>query len=178
MTLWFYEPVALVLAVLGMAVWCARRERSDEADQRRRDLLVVLSFALLYAVVIGLYRRNQQRFVLPLVPFVTCAAAYGMRAVWQASARSSVRRIAAVVLMLIALGVPTLANLGYTRMRSNPHTCEQLARWLQANADRTTQRIGLHLLHEVPLAREHANLFDADGAPRPVFARGSATNKT
>lgn len=184
MTLWYYEPVAFVLALCGLAAWLApvymptafgtqargivawrMREDTPETRERWRDLLVVLSFALLYAVIIGLYRRNQQRFVLPLTPFVAALAAYGMRLITRSLAKPLT-----VALLAVALAVPTLACIGYTRMRTRPHTLEQLARWIESHVEREDQRFGLHPLYDVPLAREHEQLFDGDGQPKPVLS--------
>jgi len=163
MTFWYYEPVASLLALAGIAVWIARKsDGTSEWSERRKDLLVALSFALTYAIVIGLQRRNQQRFMLPLVPFVFAAAAYGMRALSWKLAAWPLRAVAA-----LALAVPAWACLGYTMMRTRPQTLEQVAQWIAANVDRERERVALHLNWDVPLARTHANLFDADGKRRP-----------
>lgn len=164
MTLWYYEPVASLLALAGLAAWLLRRgDGSPESRERRKDLLVALSFALSYALVIGLQRRNQQRFVLPLVPYVCAAAGYGLAALFAQPKLRLARWFA-----LASLAVPLWACIGYSRMRSRPHTLEQLGAWIEANVERGTQRVGLHLLWDVPLARRHANLFDASGAARKV----------
>ena len=164
MTLWFYEPIASVLALVGLLAWLVRRaDASAEWSERRKDLLVALSFVIAYALVIGLQRRNQQRFALPLTPFVFAAAGYGARALAQRLAAWPARALG-----LCALAVPTWACLGYTGMRSRPNTLEQVARWIEAEIEGPKQRVALHLLWDVPLARLHENLFAADGTPRKV----------
>ncbi len=55
----FFSPNEPLLALV--------RWRSRERDPGR---LVVLSFALPYALVVGLYARSYQRFLLPLLPFL------------------------------------------------------------------------------------------------------------
>jgi hypothetical protein len=165
MTLWFYEPVALALAAVGLVAWIVRgRGASPEAREGRKDLIVVLSFALAYALAIGLYRRNQQRFVLPLVPFVAVLAAYGLRAIARAPRCGRL----ALPIALAALAVPAAACVGYTHMRLAPHTLDELAAWMRANVDRERDRVGLHLLYDVPLARERENLFASDGSALPI----------
>lgn len=184
MTLWYYEPVALVLAMWGLVAWLgpqhlvpganvhargivawSMRKDTPEIQQRRRDLIVVLSFALLYALIIGLYRRNQQRFLLPLLPFVAVLAAYGMRAITR-----SRPKLLTIALLALALALPTLACIGYTRMRTRPHTLEQLASWIEGNLERESERFGLHSPFDVPLAREHGQLFDEGGLPKPALS--------
>ncbi|MCY3001755.1 MAG: glycosyltransferase family 39 protein [Planctomycetota bacterium] len=164
LTLWFYEPVASLLALAGLVAWLVRRnDRSAEWSERRKDLLVALSFALSYALVIGLQVRNQQRFALPLLPFVFVAAAYGLAALWRADRLKPLAYVGSA-----ACVVPVLACLGFVGMRLRPHTLEQLGMWIEANVRRGEQRVAIHLLWDVPLAREHANLFDAQGNVRKV----------
>jgi 4-amino-4-deoxy-L-arabinose transferase-like glycosyltransferase len=171
-TLWFYEPVALLLFAVGVAAWL-RSPRADPTRERAKDLVVVLAFAAVYALVIGLFEKNQQRFAMPLLPFVYCGAARGMsalgacvgRVVKAASPRANASFVAA-----LALATPVFATAGYVGMRSRPHTLEQVAQWLRANAAPGRDKIALHLLYDVPLAREERNLFDAAGAPRAIFS--------
>ena len=164
LTLWFYEPVASLLAIVGIVVWILRRnDGTAEWSERRKDLAVALSFALAYALVIGLQVRNQQRFALPLLPFVFVVATYGLAALWRA------RRARPLALVgSVACAVPVAACLGYTGMRLRPQTLDQLGQWIEANVRREEQRVAIHLLWDVPLAREHRNLFDAQGNVRKV----------
>jgi len=164
MTLWYYEPVASLLAAVGVLAWLLRRDAADEERARRRkDLVVALSFALAYALVIGLQRRNQQRFVLPLVPYAFVGAAFALETLWR-SARA--RPLAWVGSAACAL--PACACLGYTGMRLRPQTLEQLGQWIEANVRRGEERVALHLLWDVPLVRERRNLFDESGNLRKV----------
>jgi hypothetical protein len=102
------------------------------------------------------------------VPFVACLAAYGLRALWTNTAPNTFGRAAAAFVTVIALAVPSLACLGYSRMRTRPQTLEQLSQWLRANVDPAQQRVALHLNYDVPLPRRHENLFKPDGEPRKV----------
>ena len=164
MTLWYYEPVAALLAALGIVAWLLRRDSaSDERARRRKDLAVALSFALAYALVIGLQRRNQQRFVLPLVPFVFVGAAFALETLWNGA-----RTRALACLGGAACIVPLCACFGYTSMRLRPQTLEQLGDWIEANVRRGEERVAVHLLWDVPLVRERRNLFDESGKLRKV----------
>lgn len=164
MTLWYYEPVASLLAALGIVAWLLRRDpTSDERARRRKDLAVALSFALAYALVIGLQRRNQQRFVLPLVPYVFVGAAFALETFWNGA-----RTRALAYLGGAACIVPLCACFGYTGMRLRPQTLEQLGDWIEANVRRGEERVAVHLLWDVPLVRERRNLFDESGKLRKV----------
>lgn len=171
-TLWYYEPVALVLCGFGVVAWFAM-PRVDPTRSRAKDLLVVLAFAVTYALVIGLFRLNQQRFAMPLLAAVYCGAAYGMQSlargldalVGTATARRSTSFAAG-----LALATGALASVGYMNMRSRPHTLELAADWLRANASPARDKVALHLLYDLPLARVESNLFDESGAPLSVFS--------
>jgi hypothetical protein len=164
MTLWYYEPVASLFALVGVIAWVLRGfDGTAEARERRKDLVVAVSFALAYALVIGLQRRNQQRFVLPLLPFVFAGAGYGLAALWRAVRLRTLAWAASALCV-----IPLWACLGYTGMRLRPHTLEQVGEWIRANVRRGEQRVAIHLLWDVPLAREHRNLVDARGEPRKL----------
>jgi hypothetical protein len=166
LTPWFYEPAASVLAIVGLLAWLITRHPSlgRERSERAKDLLVVLSFALAYGLVIGLENRNQQRFTLPLMPYLFCAAAFAL------SRLGDWLRKPALVggLTFASLALPLAACLGFTGMRLRPHTLELLSQWITTNVDREHQRVGLHLVWDVPLPRRHENLFDAQGNARKV----------
>ena len=164
MTLWYYEPVASILAALGVVAWLLRREAADdERARRRKDLVVALSFALAYALVIGLQRRNQQRFVLPLVPYVFVGAAFELEALWREARTRPLAYLGSA-----ACALPMGACFGYTGMRLRPQTLEQLGHWIETTVKHEEERVALHLLWDVPLVRERRNLFDVDGKLRKV----------
>lgn len=171
-TLWYYEPVALVLCGVGVVAWFAT-PRVDPTRAGAKDLLVVLAFAVTYALVIGLFDLNQQRFTMPLLAFVYCGAAFGMQAlaraldalVGGATARRSTSFAAG-----LALATGALASVGYVKMRARPHTLELAANWLREHASPARDSVALHLLYDLPLARLESNLFDESGAPRSVLS--------
>ncbi len=171
-TLWYYEPVALILCGAGVAAWLAT-PRVDPTRSGAKDLLVVLAFAITYALVIGLFRLNQQRFVMPLLGAMYCGAAYGMQALARALnalVSSATARRSSSFAAGLALATGALASVGYVNMRARPHTLELAADWLRQHASSERASIALHLLYDLPLARVEANLFDETGAPRGVFS--------
>lgn len=162
-TLWYYEPVTLALGLLGVAIWIVRLVRPSETTDggRKRDFVVVASYALPYLLVLCMFRLVQQRFVIPLMPIFACVAAYGLQ-----NAVARLGRVPARVLALGALAVPLLASVGYTKMRMRPQTLALLGEWIESEVDRDNERVALHLIWDVPLVRRHENLFDASGAKR------------
>ncbi|MBI5433263.1 MAG: hypothetical protein HZA52_10580 [Planctomycetes bacterium] len=170
----YYEPVALVLACVGglafVAAAFASRRRGAESDPAlafgaRRALLVVLAFAVPYALVLGLFAYTQQRFALPLVPCVAVLAACGARAAWTRLASSSFGRAVGGALLVAALAPPTWAVWTESRERLQPHPMEQLAEWVSAHVDREHERVALHTFYDLPLVRTGEHF-----APRPGLA--------
>lgn len=141
-TLWSYDPTLLVLAVLAPVVALVRRP-AHAGQAERRDALVVGAFALLYLVVFGLYERNYERFVIPLIPYLSCAAAW---AVWNVVPKFRVP-LAAVVLVLPLWGSTRLASV-----RSAPHTMERAGAWVEKNLS-VTDDVVLTTLIDLPLCR-------------------------
>jgi hypothetical protein len=76
--LWEYEPLLGTLALLGLlrAGLAAPPAPAVIDPARRRDLWVVLAFALPYLLSQLLYERTYQRFLLPLLPYACILAAY------------------------------------------------------------------------------------------------------
>lgn len=171
-TLGSYEPVASVLALLGLVAWAgsARPAGENAGAGSRRDLLVVLAHAAPYLLVLGVYSRTYERLVLPLVPHVACLAALGLREVLRAlRARPSapvLRRTLAVGVLAAALGVPALGAWRLASLRAAPDTITQVARWIRSNVEPGTP-IGLSQALGLPLFSSEEALR-ADGARRGV----------
>jgi len=145
-TLWSYDPTLLVLALLAPVVALVRRRAAGSTGAgwgTPRDALVVGSFALLYLVVFGLYERNYERFVIPLIPYLACAAAW---AVWNAAPRFR------VALAAVALALPLHAATRLSSVRSAPHTMERAGAWVAGNL-KLADDVLLTTLIDLPLFR-------------------------
>jgi hypothetical protein len=159
-SLWSYEPASSVLALLGLALWFfrARERRTDPAESftARRDLGVLLAFALPYALVLALYNRTYERFLIPLLPLLACCAAFGVRElvrrVRTPSGAAGFTVWAAAVALAVAPSAWLCARLA--SVRAAPHTTELAARWLEAHADLRAKDIALTPQLDLPLARE------------------------
>ncbi len=158
-----YDPGILALATLGIlalgwATWRGVRSSSALGVWRalardHADLLVVLSFALPYALVFGFYERTYPRFSLPFLPLLAVVAA--KYALDPATPRWIRRGALALCVVQMALVVRLAA------IRAEPSTAQLAAKWLIANADREHDRVMLQSGIDVPLLRDEKSRKDA-----------------
>lgn len=156
-TLLAYEPWIALLSLAGLllgiqALW-ARRASVDR--DRLADLAVVLAYVLPYTVAIALYARTYQRFVIPLVPFLVCLAAYAVVRATAPLARRGFARGAALVLLLLAPQVVLAGRVAW--LRSRPDTAELAAEWVRENT-RPGERVFVLPTFELPLFASRAAL--------------------
>jgi hypothetical protein len=143
------------------------------AIENREDALVILSFAAPYAFLLCLYQLSYQRFVIPLLPYLACFAAWTIATLTQA-ARKSLRPNAAQWIGALALSLPLAAQAMFAvrlaQVRSAPDTIARAAAWFRdrQNFDRATQRIVVLPPLDLPLpqkaellARNSKGLFSA-----------------
>lgn len=163
-----YEPWMTLLGALGLVLALvaafSRRRTTDEhepsAADRRRDVLIVLAYVIPYALAIGLYQRTYQRFALPLVPFLACAASYALLRVAHAlRARSP---IALASCALVAFAPQAIGVLALCKRRRAPDTGEQLADWIRAQPASASQRIALMPTFDLPLVRSPRAMRERD----------------
>ena len=126
-----YDPGLTVLAALGapMLAVHARSLWSAASRERRRDVLVVLAYALPYALALGIYKETVDRMLLPLLPFLATLAALAIVGL-VGLLPSNVR----VLGVAVALAVPTFGAVRYASVRDARDTFEQCADWLVENA--------------------------------------------
>src|SRR5262249_27084934 len=127
-----YDPWILLLAVCGCVagVMALRRGAHETRPGARSALLVVAAFALPYALVVGAYDVTYERFALPLVPVLACAAAAGVA--WLArSARVATRgRVAAFAAVAALVQAAPAAHLAHAHAQVD--TSSTAAAWLEA----------------------------------------------
>jgi hypothetical protein len=152
-----FEPLLALLAIGGVLAWAFGRRGLT------RDALVVLAYVVPYTLVIGAYARTYERFVVQLLPFVACAAAYAIArvAAGRAQAPASVsRRALACSLALIALAIPAWTSARTLALRAGTSTSDELARSIAA--DQLTEPIACVPFADVPLARTDAALVELE----------------
>lgn len=159
-TLWCFDPL-FSIAALGGALFLAARvaqERALLSSARGKDMLVVLAHAVPYFLVLGIYGRTFERFALPLVPALACAAAYGVRS----CAALVSRRIAIgrAGTLAMATSVPLFAAVPVLRLaeiRAAPSTQELAAEWIERNVAHD-ERIVVVPVIDLPLFASEAAL--------------------
>lgn len=145
-SLWLYDPLIAATAACGAAFGLAAlrfsRRSTGRGRAHRDDLLVVLAFAVPYGVVIALYHSSGQRFVLPLLPYLACLSAYGLRALWDLGfARKRWIRRVAVAGLVAALAIQTAAAAKLAWIRHRPDTATEAAAWLSAHVRPGVERV-------------------------------------
>lgn len=167
-SLWNYDPVLSLLAVLGAAALLLSRNSpsSSSADgaSSREAWFVVGAFALPYVLVCGVYQMTFERFALPLLPVLAVIAASGLE-LGLAMTRSSTSRSALSIAAWIALLFPAFVALRLAQLRSRPDTLGRAAQWVESNAPEATVWITPPL--DVPLARRAEGLAVRGKAPKP-----------
>jgi len=152
-----YEPWIAALAMLGLALALSTAAR--KLPERWKDLVVVLSHALPYALLACLYARTYPRFATPLLPYLCVLAAY---AVSRISARLPAAQTA-VPLVLLAPQAWLAVRLDHARRA--PDTIEETARWISANIPPGDEPVLVLPSLEIPLPDTDASL----AAKAPMF---------
>ncbi len=138
-------------AVLMLHCLFTSKRRMDKA--RMCELLVILAHALPYLIVIGVYQRTYQRFVLPLLPYMACLAAY---AVMRAASLMG-NRLGAASLAGLAIIPPIFGALHLALLRNRPDTGTLAAEWLREQ-DLSRARVFVLPTIDLPLRRSSAAL--------------------
>lgn len=122
----------LLWAVRG-AVLTARRRWTElaEAAEREAPLLVLLTFGVTYALVIGGSFAKFNRYLLPLTP-VLCLLAARAVADLRALGGVRVRRLTSVGVALV-LAATVLWALAFTSIYTRPHPWIAASRWMLQN---------------------------------------------
>lgn len=154
-TLVSFEPVLLALALCGVLLWVVRGIEGS-TSRFPRGLLVALAYFVPYLVVIGLYERTYERFVLQLLPFLAVAAG------WLVEELARTRPTFTRVLRLAAFLFVVLAANALIRLRHAPDTGARAAEWIATHVA-ANERVALLPYADVPLLRTDAALDDAQG---------------
>lgn len=167
---WSYDPTIFLSALLGLAilVWRSRRGVAWIDSPRRKDMAVVLAHALPYFFVIGMYAETWERFLMPLIPYLACLAAFGAKAtLGHLSMRWHLEPTPAAKLSFLAAILPALALVPAIQVgnaRSAPNTLACVADWIQKNGD-TADPIVVVPYVDLPLL--HADAALAENSKRP-----------
>lgn len=175
-SLWGQDPVLAVLGLLGLAWLVAEWLRTRPlAMERRADLLVVLAHAAPYTLVLVVNEHISERYFLPLLPGLACAAAFVLARVFAGlgHVRARVPRLAACALVCVAVAWwPLTDALRYAHIAAAPDTYERTADWLRENVPASDKVV---VIASGPLPLLHArdaldhDLADFAGQSQPWF---------
>lgn len=175
-SLWGQDPALTVAGLLGLAwlavAWWRTRPLATE---RRADLLVVLAHAAPYTLVLLVNEHISERYFLPLLPGLSCAAAFALARLGASLQRVPARVPRVAVLALGALAVawcPVENALRYAHVAATPDTYERTAAWIRDNVPAADKVVvvasgPLPILHARD-AIEH-DLGDFAGQSQPWF---------
>ncbi len=166
---WEHDPVLALLAASGGLVLLGALVTRRKALVARDPALVLVAFALPYALLISLDARVVDRYLLPLYPlFALCGALAS-----QALAARVPGRAWPVAFGAALLAFPAWASARFTWLGRQPTTYVQLARWIEAQPDALHSRVLLSLWITPPLCPTPAalaqQLATSSGRSQPWF---------
>ncbi len=141
-----YEPVLTAVCLVGLICFVVRLSLRPGAPafDHPRDVWVMLSFVAPYAFVLCVYQLSYQRFVIPLLPYLACFAAWTLSSLvgWLSNAKRSTRAVAAA-LVCLPLGAQATFAVRLAQVRAEPDTVARATEWFrdEHNFDRTKERL-------------------------------------
>ena len=128
--LWSWEPALFAGSLAALAGWgWDRLRRAGRWTQVEwGDHLVVLAYVVPYALVIGLYQRSYERFLLPLIPLVAIFVTAWVRRVASVPGPAAWRSVAYAGVFLV---VPCAIAWRLTEVRQAPSTIEEAGAWVE-----------------------------------------------
>ena len=159
--LFVFDPVSTAFGLLGLAVIAFALLRRSTID--RRGLAVAAAFPASFLLFWGFMAHMFPRFTVPLVPFVSVAAAIGVVALVRAIAPTRARGRVFAAVSLAALALPTFACARLLAGRSSVDTLTSAARWIEAHGDPARDVIAHNVLLQLPLMRSRESLARLPG---------------
>jgi hypothetical protein len=124
--LWEFDPLLAILAPIGAVVAISSIER------RKPDLAVVAAYVVPYVGALLLDPNVQERFLLPLLPYLACLAACALaRIAARIPGPAALGPLAAAAL----IAAPAWVATRYVRVASSPDNYEKAADWIRGHVD-------------------------------------------
>lgn len=156
-----WEPALCLGTLLALGLGAAGLLRRRALP--RPAALVLLAYALPYGLVIALYARSYERFLLPLVPCFAVLSAHGLQ---QFAAQGPRARRVAAILALLLLGGSGAIAWRLTELRVRPSTIAQAQDWLLARATPATPLVWTPRPYTLPaLQKRAAQALDEEELP-------------
>jgi hypothetical protein len=150
------DPLIVALCIAGIVLLAVQRPRVRINGAKTRDALVLAAHAVPYALMIGLYSRSYDRFLLPLLPVAATVAA-GAVFGW-----SLVPRARALVPALILVTAQGAYAARISIWRATPDTVQLAARWIEEHVRPEDGSIATLPYVDVPVLRQRASLAADD----------------
>jgi hypothetical protein len=133
--LWWNEPFLVVSMLVSLLVLVARGPRlwRELESGRRRDLAIVLVYAVPHLLVLGSYGEIFGRFLLPLFPYFALLASIAplvLARFARARLTAPAGAAATTAITLLAVGLPSWCAFHRMRLQARPDTVEQAAAWI------------------------------------------------
>jgi len=153
-----YDPVLLWSSALGLLLALGRLVKwklgapDPESAESRKDLLVMLGFAIPCTLAFGLFRFSFERFFIPLYPFLGLLSALALHDIAALVGRAlpRLRAPVGIALAVLLLALPSFASAKLVWLRSRPDTLQEAASFLEQSLE--SERILLHPRAFLPLA--------------------------
>jgi hypothetical protein len=129
--LWEFDPLLAVLAPIGAIVACFPFVRVGGGG-RKPDLAVVFAYVVPYLGALVLDPNVQERFLLPLLPYLACLAAYALA--WIAARIPGPPALGSLAAAAL-LAVPAWVAIRYVRVACAPDHYASAAGWIRGHAD-------------------------------------------
>jgi len=138
---------AVLAACVQVAVVVSRRRWRHAGE-----LLVPLSWALVYFGLVGSFHVKFLRYLLPITPLLCLWAAWGLVALARGRRYGPVvLRMAGVALLIVVLALTGVYAAAYMHLYQRPHTWVQATAWLCENLPRPSSIVGEHWDDPLPL---------------------------
>jgi hypothetical protein len=120
--LWYgIDPVLVLLAVVGVAYAAWRRQPAD---------VIILTFLLVYFLLIGAGRSVFLRYADPMIPFLLLLAGRALAALVGLTTRGPVRRLALAAALVLLVVAPVVHDVRYDLLIQQTDTRTLAFDWL------------------------------------------------
>lgn len=160
-TLWGWEPALSIGALLAAGLAITGRLRAKKPTTTSKDFWIICAYVIPYALVICLNPRTGERFVLPLIPFISLWSVWGLHRL-----SSTDRKVLGYGLAASICTLSILVGVKLTILRHRPTTLDQAAGWLADNADVSDSTVHIFRPNTLPIFKTEASTrHDEDDVP-------------
>ena len=126
--LWYDNPALLAVGVIGLVFLCFR-----EGNKFWKFLLI--GFPLLYLLIVAItFSELENRYLLPIVPFLSIGAAAVVVALWESALSKILKRAICAIILFLLLGYELFAGINYFFLLRKNDTRNDAVEWIYRNA--------------------------------------------